>query len=116
MATTPRQFSEEEIEAVWQKASIQANNDPNVYRKDYAGAWIRRSDYGLQSEYGWEIDHVRPLAQDGSHNMSNLLPLQWRNNLEKSDHFPQWTTRMLSSGVHNIEGVKTWFVKPEDYA
>lgn len=116
MATTPKQFSEEEINAVWQKALIQANNDPNVYRKDYTGAWIRKSDYGQQTEYGWEIDHVRPLVMDGSHNLSNLLPLHWRNNLEKSDNFPQWTTRMTSSGVHNVEVVKTWFVKPEEYA
>lgn len=31
-------FSDEIVEAVWKKASIQQNNDPNVFRKDYAGA------------------------------------------------------------------------------
>lgn len=116
MATPPKVFSDEEIEQVWQKAFPQQNNDPNVYRKDYAGAWIRRSDYGKQTEYGWEIDHVRPLSLNGSHNLSNLLPLQWQNNLEKSDNFPQWTTKITSKGVHNEEGKQSWHVKPENYA
>ena len=28
----------------------------DVWRKDYAGAWIKKSDYGnCDSDYGWEI-------------------------------------------------------------
>ena len=115
MATAPKQFSEEEIEAVWQKAIIQSNNDPNVFRKDYAGAWIRRRDYGKQTTYGWEIDHVRPLSLNGSHNISNLLPLHWENNEGKSDDFPHWTTKKSSQGIHNVDESHSWYVKAEDY-
>lgn len=116
MATARRPFTEEEIEAAWQRAIIQSNNDPNVYRKDYAGAWIRRQDYGQQTEYGWEIDHVRPLALDGTYNPRNLMPLHWQNNLEKSDDFPLWNTKITSNGIHNVEEQKSWYVNPANYA
>lgn len=42
MATERRNFTKEEIEATWKKAVIQPNNNPDVFRKDYAGAWIKK--------------------------------------------------------------------------
>jgi hypothetical protein len=36
--------------------------DPNQFRKDSCGAWMKRSDYGQTTGYGWEIDHVKPVA------------------------------------------------------
>ena len=50
MATPRRNLTDMEIEEVWQKANIIPNNNPNIYRQDYAGAWIRRDQYGIQSE------------------------------------------------------------------
>ena len=50
MATPRRNLTDKEIEEVWQKANIIPNNNPNIYRQDYAGAWIRRDQYGIQSE------------------------------------------------------------------
>lgn len=56
MATQRKVFLEKEIDAVWEKAAKQPNNNPDVFRKDYAGAWIRREDYGKRNmPYGWEI-------------------------------------------------------------
>lgn len=62
MATDRKDFSQEEINEVWEKAIPQPKNNPDLFRKDYAGAWIRKDAYGEQSEYGWEIDHIKPLA------------------------------------------------------
>jgi len=76
-------FTKETIDAVWRKGRIVPGNDPNVTRKDACGAWIRRIEYGnRQSQYGWEIDHIDP---NGSDALSNLQPLQWENNVDKSD-------------------------------
>lgn len=64
MATERRNFTDEEIKKVWEKATKQPNNNPDVFRKDYAGAWIRRDDYGKRDKpYGWEIDHLKPLVK-----------------------------------------------------
>jgi len=50
---------------------------------DECGAWIGSEEYGnRQSQYGWEIDHINP---DGDDQLSNLQPLQWQNNIDKSD-------------------------------
>ncbi|MCW1888209.1 MAG: HNH endonuclease [Candidatus Moranbacteria bacterium] len=74
------------ISLVWNKATIVPGNDPNVFRKDRFGAWIQYSAYGNRDhEYGWEIDHIIPVAAGGLDDLSNLQPLHWQVNCKKSD-------------------------------
>ncbi|GLH67166.1 HNH endonuclease signature motif containing protein [Geothrix edaphica] len=92
-------FSEEKVQQVWEKGEKVANNDPNEWRKDQCGAWIYRKHYGNRdSQYGWEIDHVSP---GGSDDVSNLRPLQWKNNLDKSDG--RLKCNVVASGTKNID-------------
>lgn len=84
-------FNEATIQAVWEKATIVIGRDPNKVRKDANDAWIHRDKYGVtDSEIGngWEIDHIIPVSKGGSNHLSNLQPLQWRNNRCKSDNYP----------------------------
>lgn len=93
-------FSEDTIQNVWEKAKIIANNDPNIWRQDQCGAWIRREHYGRRdSEYGWEIDHITPVSRDGSDSLYNLRPLQWQNNASRQDG--RLVCKVTASGVHN---------------
>lgn len=109
MATTKRVFSQTEIDMVWRKAKTIQSVDPNSMRQDYAGAWIRYSDYGNRnSQYGWEIDHIKPLALGGSDDLDNFLPLQWNNYIRKGDDYPRWSTEMTADGSNNIELEKYW--------
>ena len=74
------------LSAVWAKASAVPGYDMNVSRKDVCGAWIAWRDYGNRdSQYGWEVDHVLPVAKGGTDKLSNLRPLHWQNNARKSD-------------------------------
>lgn len=76
-------FSEETIQRIWEKAQTVLGANSSVWRKDQCGAWIGRQFYGSRnSDYGWEIDHINP---DSGDDMSNLRPLQWANNTEKSE-------------------------------
>lgn len=111
METLRKDFSTEEIEQVWEKALPQPRNNPDLFRKDYAGAWIRKDAYGEESEYGWEIDHVLPLSKGGTHDISNLEPLQWQNNRTKGDDYPSWNTKITSCDVHNSELTRCWSIK-----
>lgn len=79
------------IEAVWQKAQPVSGYDPNEYRKDSCNMWIQKRAYGTTGNYGWEVDHLRPVALNGSDELSNLQPLHWRNNRGKGDNYPHWS-------------------------
>lgn len=86
-----RTFDEKEVQVVWDKGAVAAGYDPRFVRKDACGVLIERSKYGETSTYGWEIDHMIPVALGGPDSLQNLQPLQWQNNRHKSDNWPQWS-------------------------
>lgn len=99
-------YTKEELRKVWEKASIIMGNDPDIFRKDKAGAWIRWSDYGkteIKTNYGWHIDHKKPKSKGGNDDLENLQPLHWANNEAKADNYPNWKAIITSSGIKNIE-------------
>jgi len=74
--------NDNDLDAIWSKASTVQGNDPSRWRKDECGAWIGKKEYGdRDSEYGWEIHHID--GNPDNNIPSNLLPLQWKNNLAR---------------------------------
>jgi hypothetical protein len=69
---------------VWAKGRIMTDRpdlDPTEWRRDDFNWTMRYSDYGNRnSDYGWEIDHIRPSALGGIDHISNLRPLHCKCN------------------------------------
>ena len=96
---------------VWNKAKTIEGCNPDIWRQDFAGAWIRRDAYGSHSLYGWEVDHLRPISKGGTNELENLEVLHWRNNLTKNADYPKFRTIMTSDGDKNIIMEKQWEVR-----
>lgn len=77
-----------DLVAVWCGGKPIPARDPDTWRSDAAGRTMEFVRYGTKDVHGWEIDHVRPLTKGGTHAPSNLQPLHWRTNREKSDTWP----------------------------
>ena len=74
---------------VWQAAKEVPSKDPDEWRLDLCGRLIKFSDHGKRdSQFGWEIDHIKPKALKGSDNIENLQALHWENNSAKGDTYP----------------------------
>lgn len=85
-------FDESTVEAVWKKGKIEPKH--SGFRKDRCGASMQRSKYGKEERWGWEIDHIKPVALGGTDDISNLQPLQWENNRHKGDDYPKWNCKV----------------------
>lgn len=94
---------ENTINRVWKKGLVEEDYDSDLFRKDAAGAWISRSEYGnRESKFGWEIDHIYPTALGGDSDEENLRPMQWENNVSKGDNYPDYVAVVAADGSQNI--------------
>ncbi len=77
--------TEKEKRDVWDKGAKIRNKNPAVYRRDSKRNEIRYASYGADTDLGWQIDHVIPLAKNGPDTLKNKQPLQTAANRKKSD-------------------------------
>ena len=86
--TSGGSFDPATVKAVWNKAM----EDPGytIFKIDSCGATLQEEEYGKMTDYGWEIDHIKPVAEGGTDDLNNLQPLHWENNRQKGNNWPHW--------------------------
>lgn len=96
-------FSDEIRRRVWQKARKEPGYDGDMFRKDACGAWIMWDRYGDRDNvFGWEIDHIFPLALGGDDSLANLRAFHCLNNASKGDDYPSYVAEVTSKDNMNI--------------
>ena len=100
-------WTEEEIQKIWEKATPVQGVDSNKWRKDQCGAWIQRDKHDAISpnephtSFKWQVDHIKPDSEGGADTVSNARPLQWYNNDCRQNR--RLKKRITAEGDHNIE-------------
>ena len=94
-------LDDEILRKVWEKGEAASNVDPDIWRKDACGAWMRRDFYNdAESQFGWAVDLVIPEASGGGRDLSNLRPLQWQNKMAKHGRYLRCPITAL--GKYNV--------------
>lgn len=107
------QFTDEQINEIWEKGIQDSRFDSNSIRKDACGAWIIKNRYNdRNSPFGWEIDHIYPesklkekdVPEDLINNIINLRPMNWKNNVSKGSDYPHYQSKFKAEKIKNSDG------------
>lgn len=106
------QFTEEQLNEIWEKGLKVEKYNPDFVRKDACGAWMIRGRYkDRSSQFGWEVDHIYPEAklkdidvpQEKIDDICNLRPLNWHNNESKGSDYPHYRAKTKAGIITDKE-------------
>ena len=78
-------YDEVTILLIWDNATVIPGRDPRTWRRDAYGNLVLFAAYGNRDDdFGWEIDHIVPVADGGTDDDVNRRALHWRANLARN--------------------------------
>ena len=90
------------LEMAWQKARIIEGFDPDLFRQDACGAWIRKDLYGdIENMFGWGVDYIYPKSLGGTLIPENIRALNYHNIISKGNDYPSYKAVFTSEGTKN---------------
>lgn len=96
-------FSDDLIQAVWEKARQMPDRDMTVWRRDQCGAWLHREQYNNpDSEYGWKIENITP---GGPNILDNLQAFHWQNSFDIANGKPHCRVKADRAGLSPHQSV-----------
>ncbi len=58
-----------------------------------------KPSYGKQTDYGWEIDHSKPISKGRTNHLNNLQAMQREQNKDKGDKYPYKYKEVKRKGI-----------------
>ena len=96
-------FTENVINAVWEKGRGMSEQDSTEWRKDQCGAWIQRAQFNNpNSEYGWTIVNISPGKGE---DVNNLQPFHFNNSFNIASGKPQCRVTADRTGLSPTQSV-----------
>ncbi len=90
-------FGDDMIQAVWDKGRTMPEQNPEEWRRDQCGAWMRRDQYGNEgSEFGWKIENPTTGTPD---DVDNLQPVHCSNDFDIASGQPHCRTTADRTGL-----------------
>ncbi|WP_338970783.1 hypothetical protein [Spiroplasma endosymbiont of Labia minor] len=87
-------WTNEQIQAIWEKAIPIPGHSKNEVRMDACGAIIIFKEFTKDkvsfSQYSWTFDIIKPIEKGGEFELINLRPLHTQNAASKGDNYPIW--------------------------
>lgn len=91
-------YSDEDLDKIWQKGFEVAGLDPKDYRTDVANGLMKRNLYGNEGKLGWEVDHIYPkeklkekgVPENKWDDMVNIRLMNAKNNAAKGEDYPTY--------------------------
>ncbi len=93
------------IDVVWNQAEIVPGFNKNIWRKDFAGAWIKRNLYDKNVDLGWNVVSLCPKGY------GNYIAVNVKNVDRINVDGDIFTTLISSHNNTNIKKVQSWRVE-----
>ncbi|QOI98534.1 MAG: hypothetical protein HRU69_14020 [Flammeovirgaceae bacterium] len=96
-------FSDKQIQDVWNKGTTVENYDSVKYRKDVCGALDATRQVRERGNFRLGNRPCLSRVKRGDETLINLRPMHWENNRSKADDFPSYTAVKTSNDTKNVD-------------
>lgn len=83
------------------------------YAHDFTGRKIKRDDYNLENQVGWQVAYMKPLSLGGPKNEDNEMIVHHITAYEKGDKYPEFEVIGVKYRVGYDDKLNFYYIEKE---